>query len=211
MAVDKGGEVNPRHLFCIKIMMIQKHFVSNLFSLLVGMGMSFGSGPSFAHARIAPPHQAIGSPTLMVSPIRLRIPAIGVDTAIESVGKTKIGSMDVPSNTKNVAWYNLGVLPGEPGNAVISGHLDDPKGPAVFWKLGKLKVGDKVIVVDSDNMEHTFGVIALAAYPFDKAPLNQIFGFDLERDLNLITCTGRWNAKTRNYNQRLVVYTRLLE
>ena len=195
--------------------MKQKRFVTSLIGFLVGTGICFGSVPTYALTTNAPTNKAASS--LMTMPLaqtnkpkQLKIPAIGIDTAIESVGKTQTGNMDVPQDVKNVAWYTLGVPPGEPGNAVISGHLDDKKGPAVFWKLGKLKVGDKVIVVDSANIERTFGVIAVAAYPFDKAPINQIFGFDLERDLNLITCGGRWHAKTRNYSQRLVVYTRLL-
>lgn len=144
------------------------------------------------------------------TPMRLKIPAIEIDTAVESVAKTAAGQMDVPKDVKNVAWYNLGPLPGAQGNAVISGHYDDTKGPAVFYKLGKLKAGDQVIVTNADGVDLTFEVVSKENYPLDKAPLNRIFGFDLERDLNLITCSGRWNAKARTYNQRLVVYTRFV-
>ena len=94
---------------------------------------------------------------------------------------------------------------------VISGHYDDKKGPAVFYKLGKLKVGDTLKVIDSGDQTHAFQVIEVASYSYTKAPLNRIFGFDLQHDLNLITCDGRWNARTHTYNQRLVVYTRLIE
>jgi len=145
------------------------------------------------------------------APLRIKIPALGLDAAVESVAKTASGHMDVPKDVKNVAWYNLGPLPGVQGNAVISGHYDDTKGPAVFYKLSKLKVGDQVIVTDADGMDLTFVVVSKESYPVDKAPLNRIFGFDLERDLNLITCSGRWNSKARTYNQRLVVYTRLVQ
>ena len=145
------------------------------------------------------------------APLRLKIPTIKLDAAVESVAKTATGQMDVPKDVKNVAWYNLGPRPGEPGNAVISGHYDDPKGPTVFYTLGKLKVGDPVIVTNGDGVDLTFAVIGKESYPVDQAPLNRIFGFDLERDLNLITCSGRWNPKVHSYNQRLVIYTRLVQ
>ena len=144
-------------------------------------------------------------------PVHLKIPALNIDTAIQSVGKDKTGNMDVPNNSTDVAWYNLGTVPGDPGNAVISGHYDDKKGPAIFYKLGKLKKGDSITVTDNNGLDRVFKVIEVASYPYNKAPLNKIFGFDLNHDLNLITCDGRWNSRTHTYNQRLVVYARMFE
>ncbi len=149
-------------------------------------------------------------PAPIAAPVRLQIPMIGLDADIEAVGQTESGQMDVPTNFQNVAWYEPGTTPGEQGNAVISGHLDDPKGPAVFWKLRKLKINDQIIVTDAAGSKHTFAVIGKESYADDTAPLDKIFGFDLERDLNLITCDGVWNRKAHQYTQRLVVYTRLV-
>ena len=144
------------------------------------------------------------------TPVRLLIPRLKIDAVVESVGKDAQGDTGVPQNSKDVAWYNLGSAPGASGNAVISGHLDDKVGPAIFWQLGKLKVNDTLTVVDKAGVQRTFKVIEVATYPYQQAPINKIFGFDLEHDLNLITCTGRWNNKTHTYTQRLVVYTRLV-
>lgn len=143
-------------------------------------------------------------------PVRLKIPALNIDAVIQSVGKDSKGNMSVPSNSTDVAWYKLGARPGTAGNAVISGHYDDKVGPAIFYKLGKLKKGDTLSVLDSAGVSRNFAVVEVASYPYDKAPLNKIFGFDLEHDLNLITCGGRWNTRTHTYNQRLVVSTRLI-
>ena len=145
------------------------------------------------------------------TPVRLIVPRLKIDAAIESVGKAGDGEAGVPTNSKDVAWYNVGPKPGEAGNAVISGHLDDKVGPAIFWRLRELKVDDTILVVDKAGTQRTFKVLEVTAYPYAKAPLNKIFGFDLEHDLNLITCTGRWNNGTHTYSQRLVVYTRLVE
>jgi hypothetical protein len=70
-------------------------------------------------------------------PVRLRIPAIAVDAAVEHVGLTPDGAMDVPASYADVAWYTLGPKPGEPGNAAIAGHLDSPTARTAFWDLRK--------------------------------------------------------------------------
>ena len=190
---------------------MHKRISQLLVSLLAVWGMIGMSQLAPVLAGSFPLSKQVASLAQTGVPVRLKIPAIGVDATIEIVGQTQTGSMDVPADARNVAWYKLGPAPGDSGNAVISGHLDDKKGPTVFWKLGKLKVGDKVTVIDSTGSERVFAVIAKEAYAFDKAPINKIFGFDLEHDLNLITCGGRWNPKTHNYSQRLVVYTRLIQ
>src|SRR5579862_3543761 len=75
-------------------------------------------------------------------PVQLIIPGIHVNAPVEAVGITPDGSMDVPSQWNDAAWFEPGYRPGEDGNAVIVGHLDSLTGPALFWDLGKLKLGD---------------------------------------------------------------------
>lgn len=152
------------------------------------------------------PFQAAGVP------IRLRIPAIGVDASIERSGRDKEGKVDVPRISRNVAWFNESALPGQAGKtSVISGHLDDPYGPAVFYKLRMLVPGDEVEVTYENGDRFIFVVEAKERYAFDRAPVQKVFGATARRMLNLITCDGAWNAGQANYGQRLVVYTRLKE
>ena len=56
-------------------------------------------------------------------PRRLTIPSIGVDAGSEYVGLTADGAMGVPKDPSKAAWYSLGPRPGEPGNAVVAGHV----------------------------------------------------------------------------------------
>lgn len=56
-------------------------------------------------------------------PVRLKIPSIGVDSAIEDALITPAGRMDVPAGSRNVAWFALGPHPGNVGSAVIGGAL----------------------------------------------------------------------------------------
>lgn len=146
-------------------------------------------------------------------PARLQIPAIGVDAQIEAVGRGDDDGMGLPSGWETTAWYALGSRPGQMGNSVIAGHFNTPRDrPAVFWNLGKLTPGDEVLVEESDGTRHIFQVTTVASYPFDDAPLAHIFGFNpYVRALNLITCAGEWNRSDRNYSQRLVVKTLLVE
>lgn len=146
------------------------------------------------------PPPAVGAPT------RLRIPSIGVDASVESVGLTADGAMDVPKNYANVAWYNLGPKPGAPGNAVIDGHVDSKTGPAVFWDLRKLRPGDEIFVIGVDGVERRFVVTAMQVYKRDAAPLEQIFGAAPGTHLNLITCDGVFDRTRKEYDSNLIVY-----
>jgi sortase (surface protein transpeptidase) len=146
-----------------------------------------------------------------VVPARLRIPNLGIDTEVEQVGVTKDGAMAVPNSYFTVGWYKLGAKPGEIGNAVVAGHYDNPKGPSIFWDLKKLQPGNKIFISDNAGKELTFEVYTSEYYPYDNAPLEKIFGSAKDIQLNLITCGGVFDTKSRNYNERLVVYTRLVQ
>ncbi|MEI2665319.1 class F sortase [Rossellomorea sp. LJF3] len=144
-----------------------------------------------------------------IVPAALEIPAIDVSTSIEAVGLKENGEMAVTESFETTAWYEGGYKPGEPGNAVIGGHVDSRNGPAVFYKLNKLSKGDEIIVKNKEGEKRTFVVIEKKEYPWDDAPLKSIFGYSPASSLNLITCTGDFDHSARNYSKRLVVYTEL--
>ena len=144
-----------------------------------------------------------------ISPSRLRIPSINVDAPVNATGLLDNGDMDVPNDIVSTGWFENGYMPGEPGNAVIAGHVDGKKGPAVFYNIGKLTKGDEIIVTSAEGQELTFIVEQLKIYPFDESPLREIFGFSYGSHLNLITCTGEYNKNGSYYEDRLVVYTTL--
>lgn len=142
-------------------------------------------------------------------PVRLRIPALGIDTVVQWVGVDAEGRMGVPSNYTDVAWYERGAAPGTLGNAVIAGHLDSKTGPAVFYDLEDLKPGDEIITTSEDGQEFHFIVTTSEVYDADDAPLDRIFGNAIRPHLNLITCDGAFDRSIRQYDKRLVVFTEL--
>lgn len=146
------------------------------------------------------------------APITLRIPKIGVDAPVESVGLDATGAMATPTTPFRVAWYDGGPLPGQPGNAVIDGHLDSAiYGRAVFWNLAELTPGDRIQVEMPGDRWLSFVVQRVAVYPYNEAPIQEIFGPAPTPRLNLITCSGIFNHSTHNYDRRRVVYSVLAE
>jgi sortase A len=144
-------------------------------------------------------------------PARLIIPALHIDASVQQVGLTARGDMGIPSNFTDVAWYKYGTIPGQVGSAVIDGHVDNGLALAgVFKHLNDLKIGDDVYVEQKDGSKIHFAVVDIESYPYKDAPSGIIFNQIDAARLNLITCQGTWVPVGRTYDQRLVVFTKLV-
>jgi sortase A len=156
---------------------------------------------------IANQEQAV--PVLSVGrPARIKIPAIHVDAVVEQVGVTSDGTMDVPKVPDDVAWFGEGPRPGENGTAVIAGHEGWKDGiPAVFDGLSSLHKGDQIYVEDDRGATLTFVVRESRTYDPNADTENVFSSNDGKAHLNLITCEGIWDASSKSYSKRLVVFT----
>ena len=145
-------------------------------------------------------------------PVFLIIPSISTRAHVQYVGVTSKGTMAVPNNFTDVAWYKDGVVPGDTGTAVIDGHLDDGLGlPAVFWSLSKLNLGDEIDVVTKDNKKIVFVVTKVNLYHTDDPNAGlEIFSQSNKPTIRLITCDGVWLKDQKTYNERLVVSAELV-
>lgn len=144
-------------------------------------------------------------------PERIRIPRLGIDTAIQHVGVNGKGNMAVPNNFTDVGWYKYGPAPGESGSAVLAGHVNNGLGlSGVFEHLSDLEVGDDIYITRADGTEVHFVVAGKRAYPYGEAPAEVIFNPQGSVRLNLITCEGKWVKEDKTYDQRLVVFTKLV-
>lgn len=142
-------------------------------------------------------------------PTRLKIPRIKVNAAIQYVGLTDSGAVDVPKGRADVAWYKLGPRPGAVGSAVIVGHAGQKPGPAtVFDNLPKLRRGDLLYVQDAKGKSITFVVRAVHTYSPD-AIVPEVFTSASGAHLNLVTCEGVWSNAEHGFTERLVVFTDL--
>lgn len=145
-------------------------------------------------------------------PSLLRIPGLNIESEVQHVGVNTEGNMATPSNFRDVAWYKYGSIPGERGSAVIAGHVDNGLGlSGVFKNLHKMEVGERIEVAYDDGSVREFEVTAVRTYPYLEVPTDILFNPAGSPRLNLITCIGDWVRSDRTYDQRLVVFTRLVE
>lgn len=138
-------------------------------------------------------------------PVRLKIPQLGVDAAIEDVGLTPDEDMEAPSGNRNVGWYRFGARPGDKGSAVMAGHYGR-RGKAVFGRLNELKEGDRLYVEDENGLTATFVVRESRSYDPEADASNVFASNDGESHLNLVTCEGVWDKVSKTYSRRLVVF-----
>ena len=183
-----------------------------------GHGLAAESSPRGGPATTATPHEPPGvagfhsvrtydQPAL---PVRLQIPAIGVSTPLVKLGRLPDGSLEVPNQWDRAGWYDQGPRPGQPGPAVILGHVDSTSGPAVFYQLETLRPGDIVRVVLADGSTLTFQVQRVQQYPKDKFPTEAVYFPTLNRELRLITCGGDFDYTRHSYVDNVVVYATLV-
>ena len=186
-------------------------------ALLICAGVGL-SGMLVARAALWPPPEeeifpegllaaAAAAHDPMGTPVRLLIPAIGVEAVVSDVGLGKTGNMAVPRSYGEAGWYRYGPQPGEEGSAVMDGHMDNGFGlPAVFRNLSLLKRGDDMYVTTRAGEVRHFKVESVERYAVGDVPRERVFDFTGEPRLNLITCTGEWDSKNKSYDERVVVY-----
>src|SRR5215470_18147812 len=142
-------------------------------------------------------------------PVRLWIPAIAVSTPLVRLGRLPDGSLEVPKDWDTAGWYDKGPRPGQPGPAVILGHVDSTTGPAVFYQLRALRPGDTVRVGLADGRILVFRVQRVQRYPKDEFPTEAVYFPTLNRELRLITCGGEFDYAAGSYRDNIVVYATL--
>ena len=146
------------------------------------------------------------------APVQLRIPKIKLDASFEApLGLKEDKTVEVPDSYEKVGWYVHGATPGEKGTAVILGHVDSYKGPAVFYSLPKLQKGDDIFVTREDGTTALFKVDELHRYSQTNFPTEKVYGENDGSVLRLVTCTGTFDRGKQVYSHNLVVYATLVE
>ncbi|MEV4244016.1 class F sortase [Streptosporangium canum] len=141
-------------------------------------------------------------------PTRIMIPRIGVNAPLVVLGLEGDGTLAVPplDHADVAGWYGGGPTPGEPGSAVIVGHLDTRTGPAVFARLDELRPGDAIGVARGDGTVALFAVERLEQAPKDRFPADRVYGRTGGRRLRLVTCGGSFDQARRSYDDNIIVH-----
>jgi Sortase domain len=143
------------------------------------------------------------------APVRLEIGRIGVSTGLQRLGRARDGTVEVPSEWGVAGWYAGGTRPGDPGSAVILGHVDSKSGPAVFYRLRELRPGDLVEVVQAGGTRVRFAVERTEQVDKERFPTADVYYPTLTPRLRLVTCGGSFDPATGHYRSNVIVYATL--
>ncbi len=134
-----------------------------------------------------------------------------VNAPVEPVGVTSTGEMANPSSLQKVAWYKDGAKPGQPGSVVLAGHTGNPSEIGIFQGIDKLADGDTIEIRTKDGKSYKYQVYKTDKYAVKDVPLQDLYNKSDGSYLNLVSCVGNWDASKNSYDQRFIVYTKLVE
>jgi sortase (surface protein transpeptidase) len=155
----------------------------------------------------AAPAPDLAAASAAPAPVSLTIPAIGVHTRLTRLGTTAQGTLQVPGSAAVAGWYTGSPRPGEIGSSVIAGHIDSYLGPGVFYRLSRMRPGERIYVRRADGSLGVFSVYAVREYPKDHFPTARVYGPVPDAELHIITCGGTFDYTTRSYLSNVVVYS----
>jgi sortase (surface protein transpeptidase) len=141
-------------------------------------------------------------------PVRIDIPRIGVASSLLRLGREPDGTVATPPLRRAAVagWYALGPRPGDPGSAVILGHVDSKRGPAVFFRLRELRRGDEVRVRRADGSLVRFVVERTEQFPKQRFPTDDVYYPTLTPGLRLVTCGGLFDRRSGHYRSNIIVF-----
>jgi len=139
-------------------------------------------------------------------PARIEIPKIHVASSLDRLGRAPDGTVEVPGRWEVAGWYTLGPRPGDPGSAVILGHVDSKRGPAVFFRLRELRRGDEIKVTRADGSTVRFAVERTEQYDKQRFPTDDVYYPTLTSGLRLVTCGGQFDYATGHYRSNIIVF-----
>ncbi len=146
-----------------------------------------------------------GTERTAAAPVRVRVPAIGVDSGLLRLGTDAAGALVPPDDVTRAGWFADGAVPGDVGPAVVAGHVDSVDGPAVFSRLRELAPGHEVLVDRADGTTARFAVTGVGRYPKSDFPTEAVYGPTPRAELRLVTCGGEFDRSARSYLDNVVV------
>ena len=145
----------------------------------------------------------------VAAPLRLRIPALRVNSALQRLGLQADGTVAVPKRPDVAGWYEAGPRPGQDGPAVILGHVDSRAGPGIFFDLVRLPRGAVIEVDRADGSTATFRVTRVSRVAKTRFPTDLVYAPTLEPTLRLVTCGGSFDESRRSYRDNVIAFASL--
>jgi hypothetical protein len=144
----------------------------------------------------------------VADPVGIQIDKIGVRRSLVPTGRDGDG-WEVPDEADQPSWYQPGPEPGEPGAAVVLGHINLQHRPGVFARLGELVPGDRIQVLQAQG-QLEFEVAEVRQQPKDQFNPASLLDTGPYPELVLITCGGELErtAQGGSYRDNTIVIAR---
>ncbi|WP_060883015.1 class F sortase [Streptomyces caniscabiei] len=175
------------------------------------------TAPPEADTPPSPPHPSSSSsgggavrPLGRSVPVRLLIPAIGVDTPVIRLGLAPDGTVEVPPVTEHdrAGWYRHSPTPGQTGPSVILGHVTVGRyGDGVFRELARLRRGERIEARLENGTTAEFTVDSVRTVAKADFPADEVYGNVSRPALRLITCGGPRTGE--EYRDNVIVFATL--
>ena len=175
------------------------------------VGSSVSSQPDVDETPVSP-KQVDEHSVPPTHPRYITISKIGITkTRIFPVGLAKDGTVDVPKNIYDTAWYTGSSTPGSGNGAVlIDAHNGGYSKDGIFANLSKLVIGDIVTIERGDGKLITYKVVSSVVMSLDEANSHGVKDMMASAEagkegLSLITCAGNYQAQTKQFDKRVMV------
>ena len=143
-------------------------------------------------------------------PVQVSIPALFIDQRLIGLRVKANRQLEVPKSYDDIGWWSTGPVPGDPGAAVIVGHVDGLSGPAVFAGLSSITKGAIIGVRRADGTTVKFAVTEVLTFAKDEFPDELVYRTKGKSALHLVTCSGTYDRAT-GYRDNVVVFADLVK
>lgn len=167
-----------------------------------GGAVAWVAAPQAAVPRAAP---RTGGPAGTVRATAVRIPSLQLRSDLVDLGVDAAGVLVPPASTEVAGWFAAGAVPGDPGPAVVAGHVDSRAGPGVFHALRDVRVGADVEMDRSDGRSVRYRVVDVQVVAKDAFPTASVYGPTPVPELSLVTCGGEFDHDAGHYLRNVVV------
>ncbi len=144
-------------------------------------------------------------------PKYITLPSIKAEGFLRKVGVDQNKQVATPDNINMAGWFVDTVRPGQKGNSIIDGHVSGWVNNGIFKDLIKMKAGDIYTVEFGNGDKKEFKVKEVKDVPVADAA-SVLFSQDPEitNQLSLITCGGKFNRSTNQYENRVIVISQAM-
>lgn len=145
-------------------------------------------------------------------PLSIEITRVGIKGYMQKVGVDQHQAIAAPNNVSLAGWFVDSVRPGEKGLSIIDGHVSGRSKDGIFKNLSQAQAGDEIVVTMGNGQKFTYKVSEVETVPNDQAA-SALFEQNPQAasQLNLITCGGAYDQQSRQYEQRVIVTSVLID